>query len=62
MVHCGYEPAAVEETFASVRGMMATAALMLFGSRPGKGGEVRRPAMPAPPPKPQGSPLLPILE
>lgn len=75
MVHCGYEPAAVEETFGSVRGMMATAALMLFGSRAGKradarhgegrwvaGDEERRVPKPTPRPAPQGSPLLPILK
>ncbi len=31
MVHCGYEPAAVEATFGSVRGLVATAWLTLFG-------------------------------
>lgn len=67
MVHCGYEPAAVEETFGSVRGMMATAALMLFGSRPAKRGDAFHgkesvDATPAPRPAPHGSPLLPILK
>ena len=33
MVHCGYEPAAVEATFGSLRGMFATASLMLFGAK-----------------------------
>ena len=31
MVHCGYEPAAVEATFGSLGGLFATARLMLFG-------------------------------
>jgi hopanoid biosynthesis associated radical SAM protein HpnH len=33
MVHCGYEPTAVAETFGTVRGFLATAGLFLFGSR-----------------------------
>lgn len=33
MVHCGYEPTAVAETFGSLRGFAATARLALFGSR-----------------------------
>jgi hypothetical protein len=63
MVHCGYEPAAVEETFGSMRGMMATAALMLFGARGPKSAAAsdRKPAVPARP-APHGSPLLPILK
>ncbi len=31
MVHCGYEPSAVAETFGSLRGLLATARLALFG-------------------------------
>jgi hopanoid biosynthesis associated radical SAM protein HpnH len=31
MVHCGYEPSAVAATFGSLRGMLATAKLTLFG-------------------------------
>lgn len=34
MVHCGYEPSAVTETFASMRGLLTTARLVLFGSKP----------------------------
>lgn len=32
MVHCGYEPAAVEATFGSLSGLLATARLTLFGA------------------------------
>ncbi len=34
MVHCGYEPSAVADTFGSMRGLMTVAKLFLFG--PGK--------------------------
>ncbi len=34
MVHCGYEPTAVSETFGSVRGMLAAARSVFFGLRP----------------------------
>jgi hopanoid biosynthesis associated radical SAM protein HpnH len=34
MVHCGYEPTAVSETFGSVHGMYAAARSVLFGLRP----------------------------
>jgi hopanoid biosynthesis associated radical SAM protein HpnH len=33
MVHCGYEPSAVAATFGSLRGLLATARLALFGSK-----------------------------
>jgi hopanoid biosynthesis associated radical SAM protein HpnH len=33
MVHCGYEPTAVAQTFGTARGFWATARLFLFGSR-----------------------------
>ena len=60
MVHCGYEPAAVEATFGSLGGLLATARLMLFGppkARP-------RDAVPPPEPRlqPNGFPALPILD
>ena len=32
MVHCGYEPTAVAETFGSLRGLLAVARIVLFGS------------------------------
>src|SRR5579871_3482143 len=35
MVHCGYEPTAVTQTFGSLRGFLATACLSLFGALPG---------------------------
>jgi hopanoid biosynthesis associated radical SAM protein HpnH len=31
MVHCGYEPSAVSETFSNLRGFLATAKLTMFG-------------------------------
>ncbi len=34
MVHCGYEPTAVSETFGSLRGFMKTVKLTLFGAKP----------------------------
>ena len=34
MVHCGYEPSAVAETFGSLRGLLSTARLVMFGSKP----------------------------
>ena len=59
MVHCGYEPAAVEATFGSLGGLVATARLMLFGPpRP-------RPSLPPEPQpalQPNGLPALPILD
>ena len=61
MVHCGYEPAAVEATFGSLRGLLATAWLTVFG--PPK----RRREEPAPLPatprlQPNGLPALDILQ
>lgn len=50
MVHCGYEPSAVDETFGSVRGFLATARAAIFGPRSG-------PAKPGPGPSAQGSPV-----
>ena len=32
MVHCGYEPSAVADTFGSLRGLMTVAKLFLFSS------------------------------
>ena len=37
MVHCGYEPTAVAATFGSIKGLLATARLVLWG--PGRGTE-----------------------
>ncbi len=39
MVHCGYEPSAVEATFGSLRGFLRTVRLVLLGSSTGKQGE-----------------------
>ena len=64
MVHCGYEPAAVEASFGSLGGMLATARLMLFGSREEFGEESKpanRPAESSTPPL-ATDPLLPILD
>ena len=63
MVHCGYEPAAVEATFGSLGGLLATARLMFLGPPRGK------PLVDLPPPpaaeprlQPNGLPALPILD
>ena len=34
MVHCGYEPTAVAETFGTLKGFLRTAKLTLFGAKP----------------------------
>lgn len=34
MVHCGYEPSAVSETFGTLKGFFKTAKLTLFGAKP----------------------------
>lgn len=34
MVHCGYEPTAVSQTFGSLKGFLQTAKLTLFGAKP----------------------------
>lgn len=39
MVHCGFEPSAVEATFGSLAGLLATARLVLFGAGQGGSGE-----------------------
>jgi len=59
MVHCGYEPAAVEASLGSLRGMLQTAWLMAFGVRTTEA-PAEKAASPGPMAKPQ--PLLPILE
>jgi hopanoid biosynthesis associated radical SAM protein HpnH len=48
MVHCGYEPAAVEATFGSLRGFLGTAWLTIFGAP--------RPHTPASEPTPAANP------
>ncbi|HEY2826218.1 MAG TPA: adenosyl-hopene transferase HpnH [Pirellulales bacterium] len=40
MVHCGYEPTAVSETFGSIRGMWAAARSVFFGLQPHRQAEV----------------------
>jgi hopanoid biosynthesis associated radical SAM protein HpnH len=52
MVHCGYEPTAVAETFGSWKGLLQVARLMIFGPRDG---EVKPLAAPLPgaPPRPR---------
>ena len=62
MVHCGYEPAAVEATFGSLSGLLATARLTLLGAprrtpRP----MPPRPAPAAPRLQPNGLAALPVL-
>ena len=34
MVHCGYEPTAVDQTFGSLKGLWTAAKVTLFGLRP----------------------------
>jgi hypothetical protein len=62
MVHCGYEPAAVEATFGSLGGLLATARLMLLG--PPRRGRDEAPPRPAPGPRlqPNGLPALPVID
>jgi hopanoid biosynthesis associated radical SAM protein HpnH len=43
MVHCGYEPTAVNETFGTMRGFLATARLFMFGPRQQNGSRVAMP-------------------
>jgi hopanoid biosynthesis associated radical SAM protein HpnH len=56
MMHCGYEPTAVSETFGSLRGLWGAARSVVFGSRRAK----TRVSMPAPTAAPTGQ-ALPIL-
>jgi len=67
MVHCGYEPAAVEATFGSLRGLLGTARLMLLGpprSQPSvaEPSPSQRPRPATPVRQPNGLPSLPILD
>jgi hopanoid biosynthesis associated radical SAM protein HpnH len=39
MVHCGYEPTAIRETFGTLRGLASTARITLFGPKPLPAGE-----------------------
>jgi hopanoid biosynthesis associated radical SAM protein HpnH len=48
MVHCGYEPTAVAQTFNSLRGFLAVARLTLFGPRRQKGATSDEPVAVAP--------------
>ncbi len=57
MVHCGYEPTAVAETFGSLRGFLKVAALTLFGTGRGPALEEPEPATHAAPPPPEVVPL-----
>jgi hypothetical protein len=64
MVHCGYEPAAVEATFGSLRGLLGTARLMIFGPPRGQSAPGGLGPAPAAEPRrqPNGLPALPILQ
>lgn len=67
MVHCGYEPAAVEATFGSLRGFLGTARLALFGApRPRTPAAIPAPAIHTDEPRRQlgsnGLPVLPIID
>ncbi len=48
MVHCGYEPTAVAETFGSLRGLLAVARIVLFGSPRDRDVELTPPPVPQP--------------
>jgi hypothetical protein len=68
MVHCGYEPAAVEATFGSLGGLLATARLTLFGPPKASPASVAEP-IPEPAPagaglrlQPNGLPALPVID
>jgi hopanoid biosynthesis associated radical SAM protein HpnH len=59
MVHSGYEPTAVDATFSSLRGLLTTARLVLFGPRRFKdGGDAD--AEPIAPRPPQNLPVVPL--
>lgn len=68
MVHCGYEPAAVEATFGSMRGFLGTVRLALFGApRPRTQAAVPLPVRLAPARsglslQPNGLPALPVID
>lgn len=47
MMHCGYEPTAVAETFGSLRGMLRAARVTLFGLRPLPASTARTKSAPA---------------
>ncbi|MES2788833.1 MAG: adenosyl-hopene transferase HpnH [Planctomycetota bacterium] len=60
MVHCGYEPSAVTETFSNWRGFWATARLTVFGAGRGRKRKPTtpkpgQPTTPAPQAKPSGA-------
>jgi hopanoid biosynthesis associated radical SAM protein HpnH len=65
MVHCGYEPAAVEATFGSLAGLLATARLTLFGAPRRRGARSIPDSAPLPAPvlrvQPNGLHALPVL-
>jgi len=60
MVHCGYEPAAVEATFGSLVGFVETVRLTVLGPR--RRPIVAEPAADVTRPTAGGLPQLPILE
>jgi hopanoid biosynthesis associated radical SAM protein HpnH len=62
MVHCGYEPAAVEATFGSLGGLLATARLVLLGRPRSAGSDEDSAPVPGPAVGPNGLPALPILD
>jgi hopanoid biosynthesis associated radical SAM protein HpnH len=50
MVHCGHEPTAVVTTLGSIKGLLATARLMLIRQKPGAGSDGPPSRNPPPPP------------
>ena len=63
MVHCGYEPSAVAQTFGTWRGFLATARIALFGAPEGKtpSPPPSSPAVPAPHVRPNRELQLTVL-
>jgi len=62
MVHCGYEPAAVEATFGSLGGLLATARLMLLGPPKSPPAALPEPAAIGLRLQANGLPALPVID
>jgi hopanoid biosynthesis associated radical SAM protein HpnH len=63
MMHCGYEPSAVNATFGSLRGLWGAAMATIWGSRGGRDGEIEAGDASADRPLPTAKPVpsLPIV-
>jgi hopanoid biosynthesis associated radical SAM protein HpnH len=58
MVHCGYEPSAVDATFGSLKGLLAAARITLFGLKPSAPLPAPAAETPARPEMPNGAVLV----